>query len=246
MEQIIFGRNTVSETVKNSKRKVNAVFIAKESLSDLYAVQKEAGSKNIQVKIVSRKDIERMCKGENHQGIAMSVEPVQYVDLKYILKTAERKNEKPFIVVLDSVQDPHNLGAVLRTAECAGVHGVVIPKHDSVEITPAVEKVSSGAAEYIPVAKVNNLNQALITLKENSVWVVGIEKDGSEPYHKMDFLIPIAIVLGGEGGGIRKSVKEKCDFLAHIPMKGNVTSLNVSVSAAIAMYEAVRQRSRIL
>jgi 23S rRNA (guanosine2251-2'-O)-methyltransferase len=169
--------------------------------------------------------------------------PFHYVDVEDILDNAQKKQEKPFILILDGVEDPRNFGAILRTAEAAGVHGVIIPKRRAVPMTETVEKTSTGAAAMVPVAQVANLVQAMEKLKEQNVWITGIEVDGKQDYTDVDYAGAVALVLGSEGEGMGRLVKEHCDHLVKLPMRGRITSLNVSVAAGIMMYEVIRQRS---
>jgi 23S rRNA (guanosine2251-2'-O)-methyltransferase len=166
-----------------------------------------------------------------------------YVDIHDLIDISRSKNEPAFYVMLDGLEDPHNLGAIIRTADAAGVHGVIIPERRSVGLTETVTKVSAGAIEYVPVARVVNLNNAIRTLKENDVWVIGVDEDSKKPYTEIDFTLPTALVIGGEGKGISRLVKENCDEVVSIPMKGKISSLNASVAAGVVMYEVLKQRS---
>jgi len=166
----------------------------------------------------------------------------QYCDYQTLLDRAAQKNEPPFILILDNLEDPRNFGAILRTAEAAGVHGVIIPKRRSVKVTDTVEKTSTGAVHLIPIAQVSNVNEVIKRLKKEGVWIAGLERDGSQDFKSIDYKSSIAIVIGSEGSGIAKLTRELCDFIVTIPMKGKITSLNASVAAALVMYEAVRQR----
>ena len=183
-----------------------------------------------------------MSQTGNHQGVIAIVPPFEYCEVEDILDEAKSKNEHPFILMLDGIEDPHNLGAIIRTAETAGVHGVIIPKRRAASVNSTVNKVSAGAVEHMKIARVNNINETIKYLKENDVWICGTDMDAKNYYYNENLKGSIGIVIGSEGFGMGKLVKENCDFLVKIPMKGKVTSLNASVSAGIIMYEAVKQR----
>lgn len=242
MNRTIFGKNAAYEILKSSQRQIRKVLIAIEQKQGLEDILTIARSRGLQLQYLPKKHLDKIAKGTLHQGVIVYTFAKDYIEVEDILSVAEEKQEKPFIVILDSIQDPHNLGAILRTCDGAGVHGVIILKQNAVHITSTVERISTGASEYVPVARVSNLNHTVWTLKRSGVWIVGIEKKGKDNYFKIDFNIPVGLVFGSEGEGIKKSTKEKCDFLASIPMRGAIPSLNVSVSAGIVMYEVVRQR----
>lgn len=242
MNRTIFGKNAAYEILKNTERQIRKVVIAKELKSELSEIIDLAKEKAIQLHYMPRKEMDRLSKGTAHQGVIVNTFTKDYVEIEDLLDKAKERDEKPLIIILDSVQDPHNLGAVLRTADGAGAHGVIILKQNAVHVTSTVERISTGASEYVPVARVSNLNYAIDILKKAGVWVVGIENEGKDEYFKVDFKMPIALIFGSEGEGIKKSSKEKCDYLVKIPMMGTITSLNVSVSAGIIMYEVLRQR----
>ena len=183
-----------------------------------------------------------MATSDNHQGVIAIVPPFDYADVDDIIKEANKRNEDPFIVILDSIEDPHNLGAIIRTAETAGVHGIIIPKRRAASVNSTVNKVSAGAVQHLKIARVNNLNETIKELKEQGLWICGTDMDTNTYYYDQDLKGPIAIVIGSEGFGMSRLVKENCDFLVKIPMKGKITSLNASVSAGIVIYEAVKQR----
>jgi 23S rRNA (guanosine2251-2'-O)-methyltransferase len=187
--------------------------------------------------------LDRLTGMQVHQGVAAYVSPVSYVTVEEILDRAAQLDQAPFLLILDGIEDPHNLGAILRTAECMGVHGVVIPKRRAAAISSTVAKVSAGAVEHISVARVANLSQTISLLKEKNIWVAGTASGAGEPLYKAKLDMPLAIVIGGEGTGVAKLVAENCDFLIHIPITGKITSLNASAAAAICIYETVRQRS---
>ena len=203
-----------------------------------------AKERRVIVTEVNRKKLEEMAMSDNHQGVIAIVPPYEYCDIDDILNCAKSRNEDPFILILDGIEDPHNLGAIIRTAETAGVHGIIIPKRRAAGVNSTVTKVAAGAVEHMNIARVNNINEAIRYLKENDVWVCGTDIDTNTYCYDQDLTGSIAIVIGSEGFGMGKLVKENCDFLVKIPMKGKITSLNASVSAGIVVYEAVRQRGK--
>ena len=191
---------------------------------------------------VDRRKLDMMSQSHSHQGIIAQVAAREYASLEEILQVAEERGEAPLIVICDELSDPHNLGAILRTAECAGAHGVVIPKRRSVGLTAVVAKASAGAVEYMKVARVTNITAAIEDLKKRGVWIFGTAAEGSIPMYKADLKGPTAIVIGAEGDGMSRLVRQSCDVTVHIPMRGQISSLNASVAASILLYEAVRQR----
>lgn len=241
-EDLIEGRNAVIEALK-SDRTIESILVAKGditgSISKILAMAKE---KNIVIKEVDRKKLDSMSVTGVHQGVMAIVTPYKYCDIEDILDYAKEKGEKPFIVILDEIEDPHNLGSIIRTAETCGVHGIVIPKRRNVGITPTVYKTSAGAIEYMKVAKVSNINRVIDTVKERGIWVYGADMDGEGYCFQTNFSGAVALVIGSEGRGISKLTKEKCDVLVKIPMVGNITSLNASVAAGIMMYEVLKQK----
>ncbi|MBR2241598.1 MAG: 23S rRNA (guanosine(2251)-2'-O)-methyltransferase RlmB [Clostridia bacterium] len=238
------GRNAVIELLE-SGRDINKIFVSNGekngSINKILAMAKE---KRVIVTEVNRKKLEEMAMSDNHQGVIAIVPPYEYCDIDDILNCAKSRNEDPFILILDGIEDPHNLGAIIRTAETAGVHGIIIPKRRAAGVNSTVTKVAAGAVEHMNIARVNNINEAIRYLKDNDVWVCGTDIDTNTYYYDQDLTGSIAIVIGSEGFGMGKLVKENCDFLVKIPMKGKITSLNASVSAGIVVYEAVRQRSK--
>ncbi|WP_083238917.1 23S rRNA (guanosine(2251)-2'-O)-methyltransferase RlmB [Caloranaerobacter ferrireducens] len=240
---LIEGRNPVLEALK-SDRNIEKIMIAKGaekgSVKKIKAIAKEKG---IVIQYVDRNKLDSISATNSHQGVIAIASAYEYKTVEDILNYAENRNEDPFIIILDGIKDPHNLGAIMRTAECAGVHGIIIPKRRSVGLTPVVAKSSAGAIEYLPVAKVSNIVYTMEELKEKGIWICGTDMDGESNYYEKDLRGPLAIVIGSEGEGMSRLVKEKCDFLVKIPMKGNVTSLNASVAASILTYEVLRQRS---
>ena len=242
-EGLIEGRNALTEALK-SGRTIDKLYVAEgstdRSLARLVAQAKEAGAVVVPT---DRRKLDFMSPTGAHQGVIASVAAHEYASLEDILARAAEKGEAPLIVICDELSDPHNLGAILRTAECAGAHGVVIPKRRNVGPTAVVAKTSAGAVEYLPVARVSNINQAIQTLKDNGVWIYGTAADADSPLYRTDLTGPTAIVIGNEGEGMSKLVRENCDVLVSIPMKGQISSLNASAAAAVMLYEALRQRA---
>lgn len=238
---LIIGRNAVSEAV-NSGRELDTLLLMRgtqnPALLRLASMAKEKGAV---VKEVDSKKLDYMCGGANHQGVAAFVAVHEYSSVDDILAFAEEKGEAPFIVICDEIEDPHNLGAIIRTAECAGVHGIIIPKRRSAALNFTVGKTSAGALEYMRVARVPNLVSTIEDLKQRGVWVYGADMNG-ESYKKIDFSGATALVIGNEGKGLGKLVREKCDVIVSLPMKGNINSLNASVAAGILMYEISSKR----
>jgi len=236
------GRNPVLEAIK-SGRTINKIFIAKGSregsITQIVALAKEKG---IVINEVERAKLDKMSSSHAHQGVIAFVSVKDYVDTDDILQAAEKKGEPPFIIILDEIMDANNLGSILRTSDAVGVHGVIIPKRRAVGLNPAVSKASAGAVEYVPVARVTNISQTIDYLKKKGIWVVGTDLSGEKAYYEADLKGPIALVVGSEGKGMGRLVKEKCDFIVKIPMKGNISSLNAAVAGAIVMYEIMRQR----
>ncbi|MBR2744290.1 MAG: 23S rRNA (guanosine(2251)-2'-O)-methyltransferase RlmB [Clostridia bacterium] len=236
------GRNSVTQLLESGKD-INKIFIAKGekhgSINKIIALAKE---RKVIISEMEKNKMNQISQTGNHQGVIAIVPPFGYCEVEDILCYAKEKNEDPFIIILDGIEDPHNLGAIIRTAETAGVHGVIIPKRRAASVNSTVNKVSAGAVEHMNIARVNNINETIRYLKENDVWICGTDMDAKSFYYEQDYKMPIAIVIGSEGFGMSRLVKENCDFLVKIPMKGKVTSLNASVSAGIVMYEAVKQK----
>lgn len=238
----ITGRNPVMEALK-SGRTIDKIYVQKgEGQGSIVKIRAMAQDKKITVVEADRRKLDEMSGGANHQGVAALIPPVEYAEVKDILDIAEKKGEKPFIVVLDEVEDPHNLGSIIRTANGAGVHGIIIPKHRSTGITAAVAKTAAGACFYTPVARVTNLVRTMQELKEKGVWFYGADMNGEKTVFETDFSGGVGIVVGNEGKGISRLVKEECDFLVNIPMLGEIESLNAAVSAGIFMYQAASKR----
>ncbi len=241
-EGLIEGRNAVTEALR-SGRTINKIFLADgdtdRSLGRLAAMAKDAGAVVVRI---DRRKLNDMSPTGAHQGIIASVAAHDYATLDDIFAVAEERGEAPLIVVCDELSDPHNLGAILRTAECAGAHGVIIPKRRSVALTAVVAKASAGAIEYMKVARVSNVAATLRELKSRGVWVFGTAADGTTALYDADLKGPAAVVIGNEGVGMSRLVAETCDFKVSIPMRGRISSLNASAAAAILLYEAVRKR----
>lgn len=234
---IIIGRNPVSEALR-SNRSIDRIIIAKGAKTGaVVGILAKAKSKGVPIKEADPRKLDYLCKGANHQGIIAQTSVKEYASIEDIFALAESRNEEPFIIILDEIEDPHNLGAIIRTAECAGAHGVIIPKRRSAALSYAVGKASAGAVEYVPVARVTNIAGTIDALKEKGVWIYGADMDG-ESFNKCDFSGSAALVIGNEGKGVSRLVKEKCDVLVSLPMKGKIKSLNASVAAGILMYAA--------
>ncbi|SDG03026.1 23S rRNA (guanosine2251-2'-O)-methyltransferase [Selenomonas sp. WCT3] len=241
-EDVLIGRNAVAEALK-AGRTINKLMVAEGdregSIGEILALAKERG---VITQFVDRSKIESVAGGLRHQGVMAYVAPVAYAELEDILKAAEEKGEAPFLLLLDELEDPHNLGALLRTADATGVHGVLIPKRRSVPLTATVAKTSAGAIEYVPVARIGNIAQTLKKLKDKGFWVAGADMDGSQNYNEADLTGALVLVVGSEGKGMSRLTKEACDFIVKMPMVGKINSLNASVAGSILMYESMRQR----
>lgn len=238
--QYIAGRNPVLEVLK-SQREIEKIYVLKGdlkgSIKKIIGIAKE---RNIVIQEVDKNKLDTLAKGVAHQGVVALISSYEYARLDDILDRAKEKDQPPFIVILDGIEDPHNLGAIIRTAECAGVHGIIIPKRRSAQVNETVYKASAGAVEHVLVAKVNNINNAIDELKDKGLWIYGADMDGSL-YFNTSLKGAVALVIGNEGKGISRLTKEKCDGLVKIPMVGKISSLNASNAAAILMYEVVRQ-----
>ena len=238
----IEGRNSVLELLENGKD-INKIFIEKgEKHGSINKIIGIAKDRKIVIVEVDKNKLNLMAQTENHQGVIAIVPPFNYCEVQDILNEARAKNEAPFILILDGIEDPHNLGAIIRTAETAGVHGIIIPKRRACSVNSTVCKVASGAVEHVKIARVNNLNEEIKYLKENDVWIYGTAIEATKYYYEENLKGAIAIVIGNEGEGISRLIRENCDVLLKIPMKGHITSLNASVSAGIVMYEVLKQR----
>lgn len=237
---LIAGRNPVIEALKAGKC-LNTIYVSSEGGGSLGLICKMAKKKGIVVKQVSDAKLAAMSGGASHQGVIASGACAEYVSVEDILAVSEKKGTKPFIIICDEIEDPHNLGAIIRTAEAAGADGIIIPKRRSAALTETVFKTSAGAASWLPVARVPNIPAAIDILKENGIWIYGTDAEGDD-YTKSDMTGSVGLVIGSEGFGMGRLVREKCDFLLKLPMYGKITSLNASVAAGIFMYETVRQR----
>ncbi len=238
---LIIGRNAVSEALK-SERAIDTLLVVKgERNGSIGRIIAECKDKGIVVKEVDKKKLDFMCGQGNHQGVAAWAAVHEYAELEDIFALAEERGEEPFIIVCDELEDPHNLGAIIRSAECTGAHGVIIPKRRNASLTWAVGKASAGAVEYVPVVRVGNLASTLEDLKKRGLWVYCADMDGSN-WCETDFSGGVALIVGSEGSGVSRLIKEKSDFVLSLPMRGKITSLNASVAAGVLMYEVARQR----
>ena len=243
MEDQVEGRNSVTELLKSGKD-INKLYVQKgEKHGSINEIIKLAKQNKVVITELDRAKLDQMSESHNHQGVIAIVPPYEYCDVDEILEYAKSKNESPFILILDGIEDPHNLGSIIRTAECSGVHGIIIPKRRSVQVNATVNKTSAGAAQYVKVARVNNLTETIKYLKENDVWIYGTDIEGKCYYNEQKYNGGVAIVIGSEGFGMSRLVKENCEFLVKIPMVGKINSLNASVSAGILMYEVFNQRN---
>ena len=238
------GRNSVLELLESEKA-INKIFITKGekhgSINKIIAMAKE---KKVILVEKDKRQMEQIAQTTNYQGVIAIVPPFEYCEIEDIVDKAKELNEDPFVLILDGIEDPHNLGSIIRTAETAGVHGIIIPKRRAVAVNSTVNKVSSGAAQYMKIARVTNITDAIEELKEKGLWICGTDINTETYYYNQDLKGPIGIVIGNEGKGISEKVKKNCDFLVKIPMKGKVTSLNAAVSTGIVVYEALKQRSK--
>lgn len=238
----IEGRNAVLELLESNKD-INKIYISKgERKGSINKIIAIANEKKVIIVEKDKKQMDLMAQTDNYQGVIAVVPPYEYVEVEDILDVAKQKNEDPFILILDGIEDTHNLGAIIRTAETAGVHGIIIPKRRAASVNSTVSKVACGALEYMKIARVNNIAETIKKLKDNGIWICGTTIDAKNYYFNQDLTGPIAIVIGNEGKGISELVKKNCDFSIKIPMLGNVTSLNASVSTGIIIYEALKQR----
>lgn len=239
-EGVLIGRNPVMEALK-SGRGMTRLMVLKDAEGSIKKILGMAYDRHIQVQQADRAALDRAAYGGAHQGVIAYVSDYEYCEAEDILAYAAEKHEPPLIVILDGIEDPHNLGAIIRTADAAGVHGIIIPKRRAAAVTATAEKAAAGAASYMRVARVTNISQTIEELKKEGVWTAAVDMDGAS-YTETDYRGPMALVIGSEGNGISRLVREKCDFCVSIPMKGGINSLNASNAAAIVMYEAVRQR----
>ncbi|MHC5252681.1 23S rRNA (guanosine(2251)-2'-O)-methyltransferase RlmB [Listeria kieliensis] len=241
-EDWIGGRNPVLEALR-SGREIQQILVAEGSNKGvMQQVIRLAKERRIDVRFVPKVKIDKVAEGA-HQGVAAQVAAYHYYELDDLFKRAEEKGEQPFFIILDELEDPHNLGSIMRTADAVGAHGIIIPKRRSVSLTQTVAKASTGAIEYIPVVRVTNISQTMEELQKRGLWIFGTDASGSSDYRTMDAELALALVIGSEGKGMSRLVREKCDFLIHLPMIGKVTSLNASVAASLLMYEVYRKRN---
>ncbi len=241
-EDQVEGRNSVLELLE-SKKDINKIFIAKGekhgSINKIIAIAKE---QKVVIVEKDRRQLEEMSQTENCQGVIAIVPPYEYCEVEDIIKKAKEQQENPFIIILDGIEDPHNLGSIIRTAETAGVHGIVIPKRRAATVNSTVNKASAGAVEHMKIARVTNISDTIEELKREGLWICGTDVETNKYYYNQDLKGPIGIVIGNEGKGISEKVKKNCDFLVKIPMQGKIKSLNAAVSTGIVVYEVVKQR----
>lgn len=245
MADYIWGRNPILETL-HSTRQVKRILLAEgqREAPTLATIVQEAEQRHIPVELVPRSRLDQLSRGAVHQGCIAQVAERSYVALEDILAHAERKHEAPFLLVLDAIQDVNNLGSLIRTAEAAGMHGIVIPEHRAAEVNATVVKTSAGATEHMLIAQETNVSRTLDTLKKHNVWVVGLAGEAHTLYTQADLAGPLALVVGNEGKGLARLVREHCDLLIKLPMNGHINSLNAAIAGSIAVYEALRQRHR--
>ena len=238
---IIFGRNPVLEAIR-SGREIDRLYIAhgvtSGSISEIIA---KCSARGILIKEISSQKLDYYCNGGNHQGVALMIASHEYSTVEEILEFAKTRNESPFIIICDEIEDPHNLGAIIRTAESCGVHGIIIPKRRSASLNATVAKTSAGALEYMKVARVTNIANTIDLLKKEGVWIFGADMNGKD-YKKFDYSVPLALIIGNEGKGIGTLTRKKCDETISLPMRGKINSLNASVAAGILMYEVLKHR----
>ncbi|MGI1691970.1 23S rRNA (guanosine(2251)-2'-O)-methyltransferase RlmB [Thermoanaerobacter uzonensis] len=240
-QDIIFGRNPVIEAIKSGKE-IEKIYVSKTAggnISKIINFAKEAG---IVVSTTDNDTLSKLAGGRNHQGVVALSAVYQYFEVENLLEYAEQKKEKPFLLILDEITDPHNLGAIIRSAEAFGVHGIIIPKRRAVGVNATVVKTSAGAVEYMRIAKVSNINNTIRDLKERGVWIVGTDVNAEKSFEELNYDFPVAFVIGNEGKGVSKLVLQNCDFIVKIPMKGKINSLNASVAASILIYQVLLKR----
>jgi 23S rRNA (guanosine2251-2'-O)-methyltransferase len=242
VEDMIVGKNPVVEALK-AGRSINKIWISESAQrSQVQAIYQLAKEQGVIVQSVDKRKIDQMAGDSQHQGVVASVAAHTYVEVEDLLQSARKKGDTPLFLLLDEIEDPHNLGSILRSADCTGVHGVIIPKRRAVGLTATVAKTSAGAIEYVPVARVANMVQTIELLKKEGFWITGTDASGNQTMSEPDYRVPTAIVIGSEGKGMGRLIKEKCDFIVRIPMVGHVNSLNASVAAALMMFEVLKQR----
>lgn len=242
MEEQIIGRNPVLEALR-SGHSINKIWISENAQrTQIDGILKAAKENGVIVQFVDKRKLDQLAGSNNHQGVVAQAAAYEYIELEDLLEKSSALGTPPFYLILDEIEDPHNLGSILRTADCTGVHGVIIPKRRAVGLTSTVAKTSAGAIEYVPVARVSNIAQTIERLKEAGVWVIGTDATGEQEMEQPDYKIPTAIVIGSEGKGIGRLIREKCDIVVRIPMVGHVNSLNASVAGALLMFEVLKQR----
>jgi 23S rRNA (guanosine2251-2'-O)-methyltransferase len=240
--EYIIGRNPVMEAIR-SGRDINKIWISEgANKGQIHKLIELANQNKVIIQTAPNKKLDSMVEG-NHQGVVASVAAYEYAELDDLFALAEKRNEQPFFLILDEIEDPHNLGSIMRTADAVGAHGIIIPKRRAVGLTAAVAKSSTGAIEYIPVARVTNLARTIEDLKQRGLWIVGTDAKGADDYRNLDGNMSLGLIIGSEGKGMSRILREKCDFLIKLPMVGKVTSLNASVAASLLMYEVYRKRN---
>ncbi|WP_062050682.1 23S rRNA (guanosine(2251)-2'-O)-methyltransferase RlmB [Bacillus sp. JCM 19034] len=244
-QEFIYGKNPVIEALK-SGHAINKIWIAEGSqkgqMTKIIQLAKENG---ILIQNAPKRKLDQLVQIDQHQGVVASIAAYEYASIDDLFALAEEKEEEPFFLILDEVEDPHNLGSIMRTADAVGAHGIIIPKRRAVGLTQTVAKASTGAIEYVPVVRVTNIARTMEELKKRGLWFIGTDAKGKEDYRQATYDMAIGLVIGSEGKGISRLVQEKCDFLVQIPMVGRVTSLNASVAASLLMYEVYRNRSKL-
>ena len=243
-ETLVYGRNPVMEALKSGRAADSLLLVRGERNGSVSAIVARCRQSGIPIKEVAPQKLDFLTGHANHQGVALQCAAHEYANMEDILALAREKGEPPFVVVCDRLEDPHNLGAVIRCAEAAGCHGLILPKRHSAALSMAVAKASAGALEYLPIVRVSNLASTLDDLKELGFWVYGADMDG-EPWCKVDYAGAVALVIGSEGGGLARLIRQKCDHIVSLPMRGQVNSLNASVAAGVLLYEVVRQRNQL-
>lgn len=243
-EDQVEGRNSVLELLESGKD-INKIFITKgEKHGSINKIIAKAKEKRVIIVEKDKRQMEEIAQTENYQGVIAIVPPFEYCEIEDIIEEAKNKQEDPFVLILDGIEDPHNLGSIIRTAETAGVHGIIIPKRRAASVNSTVNKVSAGAVEHMKIARVTNISDSIEKLKKEGIWICGTDINTDKYYYNQDLTGPLGIVIGNEGNGMSEKVRKNCDFLVKIPMKGKVTSLNASVSTGIVIYEAVKQRTK--
>ena len=246
MRETLYGRQAIREVLRAGRRDVYRLFLVEGTVHApiVDEIASLAEARRIPIRSVSRYEMERMFGDENHQGVAVETSEYPYVDVEDIFDLAENRDELPLLLILDLLQDVHNLGSLIRTADAVGVHGVVLQGRRAAGVTAAVVNTSSGAVEHLLVAQVTNLARTLMRLKEGDLWIVGLEDVyGAKPYIEADLTVPLGLVVGSEGSGLRRLVRDRCDWLISIPMRGQIESLNAAVAGSVALYETLRQRT---